>query len=94
MVWVVWNLGAGGGKDFTTKHTKGTKFRIQRQGAKDAKAGAARFNTVENRAVCQRFAPPLRLRDLASNLSKHRPLHALRVLRGEILTASQTPDAA
>jgi hypothetical protein len=47
MVWVFWNLRAGGGKVFTTKHTKEG---IQRQGAKDAKAGFARINSFESRA--------------------------------------------
>jgi len=38
-------------KNFTTKHTKGTKEGIQREGAKDAKAGFARMKTVGSRAV-------------------------------------------
>ena len=37
--------------DSTTKHTKGTKEGIHRQGAKDAKAGVTRFKTAECQAV-------------------------------------------
>jgi hypothetical protein len=38
-------------QNFTTKHTKSTKEGIQREGAKDAKAGFARIKTFESRAA-------------------------------------------